>query len=570
MKELLAAARGDVPADLVFKNGQVFDVFNGVLVEETVAVAGGRILGYGDYEGKDEVDLAGRILCPGFIDSHLHIESSMVTAGEFARQVIPLGTTTVFADPHEIANVAGVEGIQFMLEEGKRYPWNFFLMVPSCVPASPFEAGGAVLTSESLEPLVNKEGLFGLGEMMNYPGVIFGDEETWRKLELFQDRFRDGHAPQVVGKELNAYLLGGIGADHEAVGPEEALEKVRAGLYLMIREGSAARNLNDLIKAVTIYNSHRFLFATDDRHPEDLLAEGHINFLIKRAVAGGCPPETALQLATVNAASCFGLRDLGAIAPGRRADLLVIGDLESLAIHEVYKDGVLVARDGKNLFPVYQPKKGKMRDTVKIKPVTEKDFHLPAGNLYRIIKLLPGQIVTGQEIKRLQVEKGQVINLVKEGLAKIAVIERHHATGRIGLGLLAGLGLRRGALATSVAHDTHNLLVAGVSDADMVLAVKEIERMGGGLVAACGGRVVESLSLPVAGLMSEKPVQKVAGQLQKLEEAARNLGVTINSPFMALSFLALSVIPALKITDRGLIDSERFQPVSLVVAEGGG
>lgn len=569
MKELLAAARGEVPADLVFKNGKVFDVFNGTLVEATVAVAGGRILGYGDYEGKTEVDLAGRILCPGFIDSHVHIESSMVTVGEFARMVIPLGTTTVFADPHEIANVAGVEGIEFMLEEGKKFPWNFFLMVPSCVPASPFEAGGAVLTSETLKPLAEREDLFGLGEMMNYPGVISGDDETWRKLELFRERFRDGHAPQVVGKELNAYLLGGIGADHEAVSAGEALEKIRAGIYLMIREGSAARNLNDLLKAVTAQNFHRFLFATDDRHPEDLLEEGHINFLIKRAVAAGCPPETALRMATINAATCFGLRDLGAIAPGRRADLLVIDDLNSLTVHEVYKDGVLVAEDGESLFPVCPPAKGKMGDTVKIKAVKEEDFHLPAGNLFRIIRLLPGQIVTGQEIRRLRVEKGQVVNLVEESLAKIAVIERHQATGRIGLGLLAGLGLRRGALATSVAHDAHNLLVTGVNDADMAIAVKEVARMGGGLAAVCDGRVVESLALPVAGLMSERPVAEVAGQLRRLEAAAQEFGAAIASPFMALSFLALSVIPALKITDRGLVDSENFQPVPLVVAEGG-
>lgn len=569
MKELLAAARGDVKADIVFKNGRVLDVFNGVLVEEKVAVAGGRILGYGDYEGKKEVDLNGRILSPGFIDSHLHIESSMAPVGEFARQVIPLGTTTIFADPHEIANVAGVNGIEFLLAEGGRYPWNFNLMAPSSVPASFFETSGAVLDSKCLKALLQKKELFGLGEVMNYPGVINGDEEVWEKLSLFKDFFRDGHAPGVTGRELNAYLLGGIGADHEAVSVEEALEKVRAGMYIMIREGSAARNLKDLIRAVNRRNFHRFVLATDDRHPEDLVHEGHINYLVRRAIEEGCEPEIAVGLATLNAARCFGLRDVGAIVPGFKADLLVIRDFDSLEIQEVYKDGLLVAREGHCCFNIYRPKRKKeIWDTVKIKSVAEKDFHLPAGNLFRVIKLVPGQIVTEQKIQKLKVEKGHAVNLAAEGLAKIAVLERHHYTGNIGLGLLEGLGLWRGALATSVAHDSHNILAAGVDDPDMVKAVEEIERMGGGLAVVCNGRVLESLPLPIAGLMSEKPVVEIAAQLQKIRAAARSLGVTIDSPFMALSFLALPVIPALKITDKGLFDSRRFQPVSLV-AEGG-
>ncbi len=569
MKELLAAARGEEKADLVFKNGRVLDVFNGVLVEETVAVAGGRILGYGDYEGKEEVDLKGRILIPGFIDSHLHLESSMVTVGEFARQVIPLGTTTVFADPHEIANVTGVKGLEFLLAEGRRYPWNFNLMAPSSVPSSSFETSGAVLDSECLKSLLEKKFLFGLGEVMNYPGVINGDEEVWKKLGIFKDYFRDGHAPGVTGKELNAYLLGGIAADHEAISAEEALEKIRAGMYIMIREGSTARNLKDLIRAVNRRNFHRFVLATDDRHPEDLVNEGHINYLVRRAIEEGCEPEIAVRMATFNAACCFGLRDLGAVAPGFRADLLVIRDFDSLEVQEVYKDGLLVARDGHCCFDVYPPQKEKeIWDTIKIKPITEKDFQLPAGNLFRVIKLVPGQIITEEKIKKLRVEKGDTADLVAEGLVKIAVLERHHYTGNIGLGLLEGLGLRRGALATSVAHDSHNILVAGVDDGDMVNAVQEIERIGGGLVVVDGGRILESLPLPIAGLMSEKPVGEVAAQLQKVEAAAGSLGVAIDSPFMALSFLALPVIPALKITDKGLFDSRRFRPVPLVV-EGG-
>ena len=563
MEKLLVMARGEIPADLVFKNGRVVDVFSSKLVEADVAIGQGIILGLGSYSGAEEIDLEGRILSPGFIDGHCHVESSMVGVGEFARCLAALGTTTIFADPHEIANVAGAEGIRYLLAEAGRYPWNFHLMLPSCVPASPFETAGAVLEAEDLGKLMNEPGVFGLGEVMNFPGVIQGNAQVWDKLNLFKGRFIDGHAPGLIGRELNAYLLGRIKADHEITDPEEAREKVRAGMYVMIREGSAARNLEALLEAIDTSNFSRFFFATDDRQPGDLLAQGHINWMLKKAVGLGVEPLDAIRLATINAAIAMGVDDIGAIAPGRRADLLILEDLSAFKPTQVYKDGVLIARDGKALFGS-QPSatvSERITRSVHVQDLSPSKFHLPPAEEYRVIELIPGQIVTGET----NASARQVADLTANDLALVGVVERHQASGRIGLGLLKGLGLKRGAIAASVAHDSHHIVVAGIEPVDMVAAVEAIARMQGGLVVIAQGEVIASLPLPIAGLMSPEPIETVASQLAAVEAAAKDLGVLGLSPFATLSFLALPVIPALKITDKGLFDVTEFKPVPVEV-----
>lgn len=562
MNNLLDMARGNVPADLVFKNGRVVDVFSGTLVQADVGVGGGTILGYGPYQGKQEVDLGGRILCPGFIDGHVHVESGMVAVGEFARRLVSLGTTTIFADPHEIANVAGLDGIRYMLAQGGKHPWNFYLMLPSCVPSSPWETPGAVLEAEDLQEIMADRGAFGLGEVMNYPGVVQGEAKVWRKLELFKDRFIDGHAPGLMGKDLNAYLLGGIQADHEITTADEAREKIRSGLYVMIREGSAARNLAALLEAVNENNQARYMFATDDRDPGDLLAQGNINWILKEACRLGMDPIAAIRLATLNTATAMGVDSIGAIAPGRRADLVVLEDLQDFQPLQVYKDGRLVAQEGKALFAaVSDPLPECIGQSVRVKGVKTQDFTLPPAKRYRVIELIPGQIVT----KEGDAEHEQVADLAAHRLALLAVVERHHNSGDVALGLLRGLDLKRGAIATSIAHDSHHIIVAGTDPADMVAAVETITAMQGGLVAVNQGKVLAQLPLPIAGLMSPQPMEEVARQLAQLEAAAGDLGIAIKSPFMALSFLALPVIPALKLTDKGLFDVQKFAPVDIKI-----
>lgn len=562
MNTRLEMARGTILADLVFKNGRIVDVFSGNLYDADVAVGQGTILGCGDYMGQEVVDLEGRILCPGLIDGHCHVESGMVAVGQFARRLVALGTTTIFADPHEIANVAGLEGISYLLAQSRKYPWNFYLMLPSCVPASPWETAGAVLEAKDLKQLLKEPGVFGLGEVMNYPGVVQGDSNLWRKLEMFSDRFIDGHAPGVLGKSLNAYLLGGIKADHEVTTAEEAREKIRAGMYVMIREGSAAHNLAALLAAVDDKNLFRFMYATDDRDPVDLVGQGHINWILKEACRLGQDPIDAIRMATINTANAMGLSDIGAIAPGRKADLIVMEDLVDFKPTLVYKDGVLVAKDGVATFQGREKEDSipeRIGQSVHIKSVRPSDFLLPKADKYRVIELVPGQIVTNQGVADAE----QAANLAESGLALLSVVERHHESGRIGLGLLRGLGLKSGALATSIAHDSHHIIVSGANASDMAAAVEAVAAMQGGLVAVSQGEIIARLPLPIAGLMSPESVEWVAERLNQVEKAAQELGVNIKSPFMVLSFLALPVIPQLKLTDKGLFDSEKFRPVDI-------
>ncbi|CCU81039.1 Adenine deaminase [Halanaerobium saccharolyticum subsp. saccharolyticum DSM 6643] len=579
-KKLLKQARGIEKADKVFKNAIYVDVFNERLMESDIAVADGIIIGVGDYQAEEEIDLSGKIVIPGLIDAHLHLESSMTNVDHFARAVIPKGTTTIVADPHEIANVAGLTGIKYLLQAGKAQAWNFNLMLPSCVPASEFEHSGAELKAADLKTLIGEEGIFGLGEVMNYPAVINGESEIWSKIEMAAELFKDGHAPGLLGKDLNAYLLAGIAADHEATTAAEALEKISKGMYIMIREGSVTRDLVSLLPAVNSSNSSRFLFATDDRHPGDLIDEGQIDFAVRKAVQYGLSPLRAIKMATINAAEALGIKKLGAVAPGYRADLLVLDNLRNFEVEKVYKDGKLVAENGTLLKSIddqisltqdnFSSKEieEKIFNSVKIGNISEKDFKLPPAKKYRVIELIKEQVVTGESFYQTESEyktEPLSIELIGHNLVKLAVVERHYRTGNVGLGLLRNFGLRRGAVATSIGHDAHNIIVAGLAAKDMELAVREIEKMQGGLAIVVDGIVEETLALPVAGLMALKPVKEVASRLNKMRELANNLGVNRDGPFMTLSFMALTVIPKLKLTDSGLFDVNKFENVELVI-----
>lgn len=566
-KNLLSVALGKEKADIVFKNGKIIDVFNERIIEEDLAISNGKIIGWGNYSGVKEIDLNGKYISPGFIDAHLHLESTMVSVEEFAKTVIPLGTLTIVADPHEIANVAGEIGVEYFLNLGKNLPWNFNLMIPSCVPVTPFDKSGAVLDALKIKEMLSKNQFFGLGEVMDFEGVINGQDYIWDKIELMQNYFIDGHAPKLNGKLLNAYLLAGIRADHETTTSQEALEKVSKGLYVMVREGSVTRDLESILPAINDSNVSYFLFATDDRHPEDLLSEGHINFMIKKAINLGMNPLRAIRLATINAAKALGINYLGAIAPGYQADLIIVDNLNELTIKEVYKDGILVAKDGKFLFSINSgnsPKPELVFNSIKIPKIKENDFHLPHGKTYRVMSLIKDQIVTKLDFFSPESELYED-ELIKNGINKIAVVERYQKNGKIGLGLLKGFNLKSGAIASSIAHDSHNIIVIGSNSYDMKVAVEKISELHGGIVVTKDGNVLDFLPLPVGGLVSEEPIEYVSQKLKDLRKIVYDLGVKIQSPFMTLAFMGLPVVPELKITCEGLYDVVNHFFVSLVL-----
>jgi adenine deaminase len=566
-KKLLKMSKGEIPADLVLKHGRIVDVFNERLIRKDIAIADGIILGIGDYEGVKEIDFEENIICPGFIDGHMHLESAMVKIDEFAAWIVPRGTTTIFADPHEIANVAGIEGIKYFLDRGNQLPWNFNLMLPSCVPATSNETSGAVLNADKLETLKDAKGIFGLGEVMDFVGVINGDKNIWDKIDMIGNKFIDGHAPGVSGKDLNAYLLGGIMADHECTTKEEAVEKVTKGMYVMIREGSVTRDLVSLLPALNNSNLSRFLFATDDRDPEDLYENGHMNFVIKKAIENGISPLRAIKLATLNSAQALNLSDVGAIAPGYKADLVILDNLKDFNIQKVFKDGRLVAENESlivNLPEIKEGKSEKIYKSINIGKIKTKDFDLPKYKKYRIINLIKDQIVTGKEEIEFE-DSVKIDDLIANNLVKISVVERHKKTGNVGLGLLKGFGLRKGAIAISVGHDSHNIIVVGLNSKDMYKAVKEIEKLQGGITIVENGELIDCLPLEIAGLMSKDSIPAVAKRLKKMKEKVYSMGVTRQSPFMTLSFMALPVIPSLKITDQGLFDIDENRFVSLGV-----
>ena len=564
LKEKIRIASGEGKADLLIKNGRVVDVFSGEIEKKDVAILGDTIVGFGDYPARKIFDVKGDFLCPGFIDGHVHIESSMVTLPEFARAVLPNGTTSVVIDPHEIANVLGQEGVRFMAKSATGAPLNVFIMIPSCVPATPMETSGAVLRANDLKPLLKEPWATGLAEMMNFPGVIFRDPEVLKKIEMAKGKRIDGHAPSLSGKGLSAYLTAGIRSDHECTTLKEAKEKLKNGMWIMIREGTTARNLKDLLPLVTPKNSRRFLFVTDDRHPKELLEEGHINSMVKQAIHWGLDPILAIQMATLNAAEYFRLDDLGAIAPGYRADIVIFDHLSRFQIKKVFKDGVLVAEDGKILLPsmARTTLSPPLRRKLRIKAIKNEDLLLRSDQLLaKVIQLIPGQIVTKKVMKKVVLKDGVAYPNLKEDVIKIIVVERHRATGNMGIGFVQGFGLKKGAIGSTVAHDSHNLIIVGTNDLDILKTIEVIQSMGGGLAAVSDGKALASLPLPIAGLMAEVSVAKVNKRLENLLRAARSLGCRIPDPFMVLSFLSLPVIPELKITDKGLVDVNKFKIV---------
>ena len=568
-ERLLAVARGDAAADLLLTGGRLVDVFTGSVTEADVAVADGLIASVGPTrDAAETIALAGRYLVPGLIDAHVHLESSMVTPYEFARAVVPRGTTAVVTDPHEVANVAGLAGVQWLLAVSEGLPLAVLVMAPSCVPATHLATAGAELDAADLEVLAQHPRVIGLAEVMNVPGVVLGDPAVHAKIDAFAGRPVDGHGPGLTGNWLQAYAAAGVGTDHETLTPEEALEKLRLGMRVWLREGTGARNLVDLLPVVTEATSRRCGFCTDDRHPHDLLDDGHIDHLVRLAVANGLDPITAIQMATLNIADAYGLDDRGAIAPGRRADLVVCGDLSDFLAERVFVGGRVVGESGQ---PVgLWPEPSADPAAVVRPPVVDLealDLRIEdSGTDVRVIGLVPGQIVTEHLIEGLAAHDGHLVADPEAGLAKLAVIERHRGTGNVGLGFLRGLGPMKGALACTIAHDHHNLIVAGSDDESMRTAIAEVVRLGGGAVVARGGEVLAGLPLPIGGLISDRPLSEVRGQLDELAAAARRCGGDHPDPFMALSFVALEVIPSLKLTDRGLVDVERFELVPLAVS----
>ena len=558
LRRRLAVARGDEPADLAVRGGRVLSVFTREWLDVDVAVVDGVIAGLGEYEGRETIDAVGRWVVPGFIDAHMHLESVKLLPDEFARLVLPLGTIAVVADPHEIANVLGVDGVHWLLDASANLQLEVFFMAPSCVPASPFESPRRPLTAGDLEALMRRRRVLGLAEMMNFPGVIDGLPDELEKLALEGSQHVDGHAPGVLGKSLQAYAATGIASDHEALTVEEGRERLRAGMWLLIREASMARNLQALLPLVHEYGPSRIAFCTDDRDPEDIADSGHLNGMVREAVAAGISPEDAVLMASHHPALCHRLSHLGAIAPGYQADLLLLPDLESFVPTTVLKQGAPL-RDVEHV-----PVPEWVRQTVRIQPVTTESFAVPSsGAPVRAIGLVPDQVVTKSVAREPAIDNGQAVADAGLDLAKIAVVERHLATGRIGLGFVSGSGLQRGALASSVAHDAHNLVVVGMDDEDMAAAVARLAELGGGIVAVDGGKVIAKCPLPVAGLLSDAPLAEVIDQSRACNEAAHMLGWSGATPFLTLAFLGLSVIPHLKITDLGLVDVDSFSLVPL-------
>lgn len=559
LSELLEVARGDEQPDLIL-SGKILSVFTGEVFEGDVAIFGSKIAGIGSYDGGNRIETDG-IIIPGLMDAHMHLESTLLTPSEFARAVLPHGTTSVFIDPHEIANVGGIDGIEYVYNASRNLPVNFFLNVPSCVPAiKGLETCGAEINAGDISKFITWDGVLGLAEVMNFPGVICGDEMVLRKIEAVGDRVVDGHAPGLSGKELNTYIAAGVQSDHECTSASEALEKVRKGMKVMIREGSVAKNLADLVKVVNDFNSENFMLASDDFLPIDI-AQGHMNYRLKLCAENGLAPEVAVKMATINIARYFGLDDLGAVAPGYTADLTVVEDFTSFGVKMVVKDGKVVW-DGKPV-KVRPGKAEEVKQMVKLPDIDESDLKIKAeGKKCKAIELIPGQITTKKSETELLVEDGFAIPDEQQDVAKVAVVDRYGRGKYIGLGFVRGFGLKKGAIASSVSHDSHNCVCLGMNDRDMLRAIKRVGELQGGFVVV-DGDVKAELPLPVAGLISDLPYEEVIERLKKVYESVKELGVEIEHPFTSLSFLTLPVIPELKITDFGLIDVSKMKLVDL-------
>jgi adenine deaminase len=558
---LISVARGASPADLLLTNARVVNTFTGEIETGNVAVCGGLVAGVGDYqEAAEIIDLEGRYLAPGLINGHTHLESSLLDVGQYARAVVPRGISAVVTDLHEIANVAGLAGLRYVLDCARRLPLELFLTAPSCVPATRLETSGASLSPGDVKKVLRYRNCVGLGEVMDYPGVLAGDAGVLAKIAAARGKVVEGHAPGLSGRDLNAYIAAGIGSDHESVSFPEATEKLRRGMYVMIREGSTEKNLDALLPLVTDETWPRCLFVTDDRHAADILRDGDIDAVLRKAIALGLDPVRAVRLATINTATFFRLNRLGAVAPGYLADLVALDSLENFKVTMVFHRGRLVAREGRPLFTPRRPPGDELTRTVNVRPFSLDALRLPARGIdFPVIEVVPGQIVTRKKLMKVKLDGGFIVPDVSRDVLKAVVVERHHATGNIGVGLVTGFDLKQGALASSIAHDSHNIVAVGVADADIYAAVKEVERLQGGLVAVAGGRVVASLATPVAGLLSREPLEAVVAGLDGLTRAARHLGCALPEPFATLSFLALPVIPELRLTDLGLVDVNEFK-----------
>ena len=568
LDEIIKAASGEKPVDLLLTNARIINVFTGEVAPDAVAISDGMIVGFGPYEAQTVVDVDGQYVAPGFIDSHVHIESSMACVAEFARAVLVHGTTTVAADPHEIANVLGSAGIEYMLHSAEHQPMNLYFTLPSCVPATGMETAGARLTAEDLRPFLMEEKIVALAEMMNYPGVLMRDPDVLSKITAARQQKKpvDGHAPGLKGRELHAYIAAGVQSDHECTTAQEAREKLAAGLAIMIRQGTGAKNLQALLPLVNAKTSRRMMWCTDDRHPNDLIADGHIDSIVREAIQSGLDPHLAIQMATLNPAAYFGLSHLGAIAPGKQADLVVFSDIKKPVIEQVYCRGILTAENGKIRPEVQFPATATVTPAMHI-DLQNIDFSIPAEqDRIRVIEIVSDQLITRERIEATPVKNHQAVSDPSKDLIKIAVVERHKGTGNIGKGYIKGLGLKQGALASSVAHDSHNIIIVGTSDEDMRAALEAVVEMGGGLAAVSNGRLLAGLPLPIAGLMSLESVSTVRDQLERLIAITHDMGTTLQDPFMTLSFMALPVIPELKLTDMGLIDVSKFEIVPLFVA----
>lgn len=558
----------------LLKNGTVVNVFLGTTERADVLLEDGKIIGVGDYANADadiKEDVSGKWICAGFIDGHIHIESTMLLPSELARVCVPHGTTAIVTDPHEIANVCGTAGIEFMLQASEGLPMTVYVMLPSCVPATPFDESGAVLTASKLRPYYAHPRVLGLAEMMNYPGVLADDPDVWQKIRDAHEKGRpvDGHAPLLSGRALDQYIAAGVQTDHECSSFEEAAERIAKGQWLMIREGTAARNLNGLLPLFEPPYAHRCLLVTDDKHPADLIKNGHIDAIIREAVKAGKSAVTAVQMATIQAAQCFGLRGVGAVAPGYAADLLVLDDLDTVAVRDVYRAGKKVVENGRmQAFDIPKPDERLskiVRESFCMRELTPEDFHIEqTSDRCRVIRLVPGQLLTDEWITQVMPEHNGVD--ISRDILKLAVIERHRQTGHIGLGYVSGMGIKHGAVAESVSHDSHNLIVVGADDADMALAADRVRAIGGGIAVADGGKVIGEMALPVAGLMGDGTAQELAAQNAHMRELVHMLGVPPQTaPLMSMSFISLPVIPSLKMTTQGLVDVNKQERVPLFV-----
>jgi adenine deaminase len=564
MEKLISVSRGQTPADLILNNARVVNVFNNEIQTGNVAIVDGHIAGIGEYKkAKQTIDLKSRYLIPGFIDGHVHIESSVLDIGEYARAVVPRGTTSLVTDLHEIANVCGLEGILDILDRSKRLPLDIFLMAPSCVPATHMETPGAEIGLWEIKYLLRLKQCLGLGEVMNYPGVISGDRAVLAKIAASRNKIIDGHAPALQGNDLNAYISVGIGSDHESVALDEAREKLRRGMHIMIREGSSEKNLETLLPLVNSETNRRFMFVVDDRTCVDILNDGDIDAVVRKAIRLGLNPVRAIQMATINTAEYFRLDKLGAVAPGYRANLIVTPDLNKLPIDMVFYQGRLVAENRQPLFTVGKSAKQTLKNTVEIRSFGIESLKLKArGETTPVIGIVPGQIITKKLQLKVKTQNGYIVPDTQTDVLKAVVVERHKNTGNIGVGLIKGFGLKKGAIASSIAHDSHNIVAVGTSDSEIIAAVKQVEKMQGGLVVVDNRKVIASLPLPLAGLLSDQPLEVVVHTLEKVEKAAASLGTRLISPFSTLSFIALPVIPELRLTDMGLVDVGQFKLIT--------